>query len=86
MPRRSLTGPGGITLILDSSEIFPDDPGNGTPAMVDLGDYSASFQVATQEQELMDSRGHCQSITQAQAKWLDLQSDTVDSFLSLHGG
>ena len=29
-----LRGPGGLKIELDATEIFPDDPGNGTPALV----------------------------------------------------
>lgn len=31
---RTLRGPLGYTLVLDPSEIIPDDPGAGTPALV----------------------------------------------------
>lgn len=36
MTRRKLTvtGPGGITIHLDRDQWFPDDPGQGTPAIV----------------------------------------------------
>ena len=34
--KKVLRGPDGVTLELDSSEIYPDDPGQGTPAMVAL--------------------------------------------------
>lgn len=31
---RTLRGPAGYRLVLDSAEVFPDDPGAGTPALV----------------------------------------------------
>ena len=33
--KKQLTGPRNIKLELDSAEIYPDDPGQGTPAMVE---------------------------------------------------
>jgi hypothetical protein len=50
--RKTLTGPEGIRLELDSAEIFPDDPGQGTPAMVYLGNHSATYWWATGEGSL----------------------------------
>lgn len=40
--KRILKGPGGWTLELDSDEIFPEDPGQGTPAMVYSEDRNCS--------------------------------------------
>jgi len=34
MPKQTLKGPEGLIIKLDSDQIFPDDPGQGTPAMV----------------------------------------------------
>ena len=46
MTIRTLTGPKGYKVQLDTSEVFPDDPGQGTPALViapsgDTGTYWA---------------------------------------------
>ncbi len=34
--KQTIQGPDGIKLILDASEIYPSDPGQGTPAMIEL--------------------------------------------------
>ena len=36
--RTTMKGPGGWRLVLDPSEVFPSDPGRGTPAMVESPD------------------------------------------------
>lgn len=41
--KKTYSGPRGVKLVLDSSENFPDDPGNGTPAMVYFKDGSATL-------------------------------------------
>lgn len=78
---RILRGPGGISLVLDPSEIFPDDPGNGTPAIVTVGDAGGSYLCATDQGEVMDGRGRTVLLTEAQRTWLEAQADTVDEFL-----
>ena len=40
---RTLRGPMGATLTLDPMQVIPDDPGQGTPAVVSWGDYSGTF-------------------------------------------
>jgi hypothetical protein len=36
-------GPGGIRVEFDATQIFPDDPGQGTPVLVCLGRETATF-------------------------------------------
>lgn len=40
--RETLHGPGGVRLELDKTQVFPDDPGQGTPAMVYYKDGCAT--------------------------------------------
>lgn len=67
---------------LDSSEIYPDDPGNGTPAML-FGPRGASstFQCAldTGEMQLLD---HYTEIPPSVQQWLESLEDEVEAFLS----
>lgn len=46
--KKTLTGPRGIKLILDSGEIYPDDPGNGTPAMVEYNKHFGSYSCVSE--------------------------------------
>ena len=79
--KKTLTGPGGIHLVLDRTEIFPDDPGQGTPALVfdAFWKHSASYSCACDMGEL--DCGEAQ-LTDRQIDWLFQQSEEVDRFLS----
>lgn len=50
--KQILRGPSGLKLELDASQIYPDDPGQGTPALVVRGNATASLECALQEGEL----------------------------------
>lgn len=56
MMKKTLRGPDGVTLELDSGEIYPDDPGNGTPAMVCKGGGFGSLTCVECTGEIYDSR------------------------------
>ena len=69
----------GLKIVLDRSEVFPDDPGAGTPAMVyDAKGNCATFHVAMNEGEL-----ECGDVrlTAAQTAWLASQENAVINFL-----
>ena len=75
---KTINGPKGLRIELDSSEIFPDDPGQGTPAIVYYEGYYASFDCALNSGEL-----DCGSyiLTANQMKWLEDKIDNVNEFL-----
>lgn len=77
MTRKVLRGPGGIKLILDQSEVFPDDPGNGTPAIVQLRDKTSTFWCA-QGTGVIDDYYRMNA---EQSRWLDEQEDELMAFL-----
>lgn len=80
MQTKTLHGPGGIRIELDRGEIFPDDPGAGTPAMVYLREHHATYGCAldTGELSLGDVR-----LSGAQLKWLESVIDDVNDFISI---
>ena len=41
--KKTLRGPKGVRLILDQSQVFPDDPGNGTPAIVEYKKHTGTY-------------------------------------------
>ena len=75
---KMMLGPGGIKLVLDTTQVFPDDPGAGTPAMVYInkGQDSATFWCAVDTGECDDVR-----LSDKQCKWLQAQYDDVINFL-----
>lgn len=50
--KKTLYGPRGVRLHLDSNEIYPDDPGAGTPAMVEFKRSWGSLNCAESEGEV----------------------------------
>jgi hypothetical protein len=87
---KTLNGPGGLTLVLDSKEIFPDDPGQGTPAMVHLEhrNADATFYCAVNEGVLAgsgfgDDAGDIE-LTSSQQRWLEARWDDVWAFMEEH--
>lgn len=80
--RETHKGPGDLLLVLDSAEIVPDDPGAGTPAMVHLGNFSATYWWACGEGTVYGT--HDVDLSQSQINWLHAQEDLVNGFLNQH--
>lgn len=79
--RETLRGPGGLLIVLDAAEIFPDDPGNGTPAMVlaPFGRGTATFWCANETGEVDGDH----VMTEAQCRWLNEMEDAVTTWVEL---
>lgn len=80
-----------ITLLMDSSEIFPNDPGQGTPALVIRKDgtrwkQTATYNVATLEGYLDGCRDGDYELNDEELNWLNSMEETVDNFLTKYGG
>jgi hypothetical protein len=67
--------------VLDSAEIFPDDPGQGTPAMVHKGSASSTYWCACGEGELLGANCESVALTVRECNWLDMQELAVADFL-----
>ena len=82
--KTTLRGPDGLRIEFDADQIFKDDPGQGTPVLVVLGNATASFNCASCEGEL--DCGEVQ-LSIEQTDWL--QSDSVvaqvDLWMAKHG-
>lgn len=72
--KKVLRGPDGVTLELDSHEIYPDDPGQGTPAMVyktvNHRLYMATLTCAEMTGELHSDRGGDIQLSEDACEWL----------------
>lgn len=80
--KHTLKGPGGITLELDSNQIFPNDPGQGTPALVVWPNgNTGTFYCVTAEGENVEG----DRLTDEQARWLNSQEESVDLFIESMG-
>lgn len=76
-----------LRVVLDRREVFPDDPGNGTPAMVywdgARGSFSATYWCAIGEAELLNGRGGIKELTDSQLEWLDSLEHEINRFLDV---
>ena len=84
MTTQTLSGPNGLRLVLDSAQIFPDDPGQGTPAMVYHGNASATYWCACGEGELLGPNCEGVPLSYQQNAWLEQQEDMVNEFIEKH--
>ena len=79
MTKRTLTGPKNYKVILDTAEVFLDDPGQGTPAIVKAPNGSTgTYWCVTGEGEIGDNGA---SVPAAVLKWLDSVEDEINDFL-----
>lgn len=80
-PKQILRGPGGIKLELNADQIFPGDPGLGTPRLVTIngGRHTGTLDCALGECEVDDA-----PLSEAQWEWLDALSIQADEWLDWH--
>lgn len=71
-------GPEKISIRLDRREVIPDDPGAGTPAMVHVGNHSATYWCASDTGEL---DGGDYQLSDRQVRWLRHMEHDVHEFL-----
>jgi hypothetical protein len=71
---------GSFFVLLDRREVYLEDPGAGTPAMVYLGKYSASLWCALSTGEVTCPDDY-RELTGAQYRWLESIQDDVEAFL-----
>lgn len=73
-PKTELDGPCGVRLVLDPSEVYPDDPGAGAPAMVYYRGGSATFWCAQGEGEVDADRAGMIKLPKRVRDWLNSQA------------
>ena len=89
-PKQTLHGPSGLRIELDASEIFPDDPGAGTPAMVYRNkglcdECSGTFGCVIETGEFINVAGDGDPFTTGdEASWLETKRQFVDDFITTH--
>lgn len=71
---------GRLVVSLDQSQVFPDDPGNGTPAMIHCFGYHATYWCGCEE-GLTDSKGNHLDLTPNEVEWLEQLDPEINDFL-----
>jgi hypothetical protein len=78
-------GPNGIKIELDRGEVYTDDPGAGTPAVVmltkDHRTYFATYWCAIGEGCLDGTGGDSCKLSKTQLQWLESMESEVEDFL-----
>ena len=73
---------GALIVELDRSQVFPDDPGNGTPAMVRWRGFSATYWCAVGEEELHNwITGEAKKLPASWVQWLGELDREITEFL-----
>ncbi len=84
---KTLVGPNGIRIELDKDQVFKDDPGQGTPAMVRLNrgrhkpEGCSTYTCASNEGEIDAGSDGFVKLNEAQCLWLNQQEDAIGKFL-----
>lgn len=80
--RKSIPLGRGWSVALRRDEVYPDDPGNGTPAMV-CGPFgkSATFWCAADTGEATDNRGETFDIPFSVQRAIDRATDEVNAYV-----
>lgn len=80
--KRTIHGPKGYRLELDQGEVFFDDPGQGTPALVyDAKGNSGTYWCVMGEAEIESRSGGCEPIPNIVWMWLDDMEPAIVAFL-----
>lgn len=73
---------GRLTVRLDRGQVFPDDPGNGTPALVEAPGYCSTYWCACGEGELLGNEdGGTLRLTAAELRWLEGLDQQITEYL-----
>jgi hypothetical protein len=78
---KTLRGPRGWRIVLDSREVFPADPGAGTPAMVySPSGLSGTYWCVADTGEIDGT----DPVPGEVARWIDSVADEVNEFVEAH--
>lgn len=78
--KKTLHGPDGLRVDLDRSQVFADDPGMGSPAIVRWGEAHGTFHFALECAKLIGDTDDV-DLSPAQLAWLQKIEGEVYEFL-----
>lgn len=83
VPRQILEGPKGLRLVLNAREIFPDNPGEGTPRLIEYQGDTMTFDCALDNiTDLIGASVYEQA--EFAYDWLISVRDEADAWLDYH--
>lgn len=81
MNSKTIVGPKGYSIVLDRRQVFLDDPGQGTPAILEgPNGASSTFWCALGEGEIETTFGP-RALPSLVVEWLEASESAVNSFL-----
>lgn len=84
--KQTLRGPDGLIIELDAEQVFPEDPGQGTPVLViqrnGRREYSATFNCVSDQGVLENTRGEFLVLSKPKLEWIETMSTFVDRWLT----
>lgn len=84
IPFQVISGPKGIKLTLDAAQIFIDNPGMGTPRLVEYRGETMTFDCAMSNVGEIIPEADSYEDAQWAYDWLGKISDDTDSWLDYH--
>ena len=80
MKKQTLKGPG-LKVELDASQIFPDDPGNGTPVLIVFDNKdTGTWNCVTDSGETVDGT----RLTDKQREWIEKVTPQVEAWMIIY--
>lgn len=70
-----------LAIELDAAQIYPSDPGQGTPILVVHGQHTATLECAVNEGELAGRGNVLYKLSDLEMKWLDSVYDQCNEWL-----
>lgn len=80
--KQTIKGPGGLRLELDADQIFPDDPGQGTPCLLEMRDEDGRIVTATFNCAIGEGEVEYVMLAEDQMNWLNELEYPVDTWLT----
>lgn len=78
-PKQTVYGPDRVSLRLDASQIFLDEPGDGTPMLVKIGNETMTLYCAQENAKDIGA-------TEEQHDWICAQFDDATDWMEIHYG
>jgi hypothetical protein len=78
-PEQTLEGPEGLTLELSAKQIFPDDPGQGTPCLCCYLGQTGTYNCVSDQGAVDD-----EPLSGEQIAWINDIYSEVDEWLTYH--
>lgn len=81
---QTIMGPRGIKLVLDASQIFPNNPGDGTPCLIYYKRETMTLECGTQNVGEIIPEAESYEDAEWAYDWINSLYDAADEWLTYH--